>query len=173
MTAIEDRFWAKVAIAGPKECWEWTACREVGGYGRFWHSGGSIPAHRVAYELSTGESPGDLLVDHICRNRVCVNPAHLRLATAKQNAQNQSLARNNTSGFTGVYFNKCSRKWRAHLFHNGRRINLGYFKTVEAAYEARIVKERELFTHSYVGAESNHIDVSHIIRARARQLELF
>ena len=165
----EDRFWAKVATAGPEECWEWTGYCERNGYGRY-HK---YLVHRVAYELSTGESPGDLLVDHICRNRVCVNPAHLRLATAKQNAQNQSLARNNTSGFTGVYFNKCSRKWRAHLFHNGRRINLGYFKTVEAAYEARIVKERELFTHSYVGAESNHIDVSHIIRARARQLELF
>src|SRR6516165_987532 len=68
MTAIEDRFWAKVAITGPEECWEWTGHRGEDGYGRSQY--GQYPnrvrsqrAHRVAYELSTGESPGGLFVD--------------------------------------------------------------------------------------------------------------
>ena len=165
----EDRFWAKVATAGPEECWEWTGYCERNGYGRY-HK---YLVHRVAYELSTGESPGDLLVDHICRNRVCVNPAHLRLVTAKQNSENLSLGRNNTSGFRGVSWDKHARKWLAHLQHNGRKINLGLFKTAEAANEVVVAKRRELFTH----AESDHIDdISYVIPGHlscARQLELF
>jgi hypothetical protein len=179
MTATEDRFWAKVAIAGPEECWEWTGYRTPHGYGQ---CGGARSgkarartylAHRLAYELSIGEIPGGLLVDHICRNRACVNPAHLRLATAKQNAENRSLARNNTSGLRGVSWHSRDRKWEAKLAHDGRSIYLGYFKTAEAAYEARMAKECELFTHS---AGSDIDDISYVIPGHlscARQLEMF
>ena len=168
MTAIEDRFWAKAAIAGPEECWEWTGGRR-NGYGYYKTS----RAHRVAYELSTGEIPGDLYADHICRNRLCVNPAHLRLATAKQNSENRSLSRNNTSGFRGVSWDARSRKWRAAITNYGSFIHLGHFNTPEAAYEARMAKECELFTHS---AGSDIDDISYVIPGHlscARQLEMF
>ena len=46
-----------------------------------------VLAHRLAYELTIGDIPGDLTVDHLCRNRRCCNPAHLRLLTNEENGK--------------------------------------------------------------------------------------
>lgn len=73
---LEQRFWEKVDRGGPDECWAWTG----GGppsYGRFGIGGRTHLAHRVAYELMVGPIPDGLDIDHLCRNKVCVNPAHL------------------------------------------------------------------------------------------------
>jgi len=64
-------------------CWEWQACVDKDGYGRFSIGGGKwTRAHRVAYEMFNNEkiSPG-MEVDHLCRNRKCVNPEHLEVVT--------------------------------------------------------------------------------------------
>lgn len=70
-----ERFWARVQ----KEdgCWIWTA-GTCAGYGQFWMNGQNYRAHRLSYALRFGESPSHLVLDHICRNRGCVNPDHLR-----------------------------------------------------------------------------------------------
>lgn len=89
---VEERFWSKVDKSG--ECWEWTASVTNDGYGRFWCGGSMAMAHRVAwhlfvdssFELSPGYTRSDMIVvDHICRNRCCVNPEHLRLLTQHEN----------------------------------------------------------------------------------------
>lgn len=70
-----ERFWQKVSKAG--SCWEWTASKDKEGYGRFGFDGRPMTAHRVSYLLCVGTIPDGLVIDHLCRNRGCVNPAHL------------------------------------------------------------------------------------------------
>lgn len=86
MTPWQERFWSKVDMANLFGCWEWRAYRRPDGYGVF-NTDHSRPlrAHRVAYELVVGPIPAGLTVDHLCRNRGCVNPAHLEPVTMKEN----------------------------------------------------------------------------------------
>lgn len=79
------RFWAKVrrSEAG---CWEWQASLTAGGYGQYYPTK-RMPrrAHRVAYEALVAAVPAGLVLDHLCRNRVCCNPAHLEPVTQWEN----------------------------------------------------------------------------------------
>ena len=81
-----ERFWEKVDKAGQDECWLWTANKTApNGHGRFLGPGGQVMAHRFAYELLVGPIPEGLVIDHLCRVRLCVNPAHLEPVTAEEN----------------------------------------------------------------------------------------
>ena len=90
------RFWSKVEIASPTECWEWKASRKSHSYGLF-HMGkkGSSmkQAHRVAYELTRGPIPEGLELDHLCRNRGCVNPFHMEAVTHHENVLRGALVK--------------------------------------------------------------------------------
>lgn len=83
---LEERFWEKVEPTG--FCWNWTASTR-NGYGQISVGGrkGRIAgAHRVAYELLIGPIPDGLVIDHLCRNTLCVNPDHLEPVTVRENA---------------------------------------------------------------------------------------
>jgi hypothetical protein len=72
-----DRLLSKIRIQSDTGCWEWQAFRDADGYGTFWLNGESRRAHRASYELFVGPIPDEATLDHLCRNRCCVNPDHL------------------------------------------------------------------------------------------------
>jgi hypothetical protein len=78
-----DAFWDKVDRAGLNDCWLWNGASNSKGYGNF----RSRSAHVVAFELVNGPIARGLEIDHLCRVRACVNPAHLEAVTHQENVQ--------------------------------------------------------------------------------------
>lgn len=137
------RFWAKVPIKGIG-CWLWTGCRTPKGYGqiRLTKTGPTRPkiiaAHRLSYNVHVGEIPAGLEIDHICRNRLCVNPAHLRTVTRRDNVINsdgpsaQNLRK--TSCRKGHAFDRVDKR--------GHRICMTCNRETRRAYKRRRRAER-------------------------------
>ncbi|AVO22317.1 HNH endonuclease [Mycobacterium phage Smeagol] len=80
-----ERFLDKIVVAS-NGCWLWTAGKNHAGYGKFYAGGKDVAAHRWSYEWFHGPIPDGLTVDHLCNIRHCVNPAHLRPATSRENS---------------------------------------------------------------------------------------
>lgn len=144
---VRDRFWSKVDKSG--DCWLWGGHKDNRGYGRgYVHHGSQPAAHRMVYELEVGPIPAGMLVDHMCRTRLCVRPAHLRVVTDAQNKQNLGIMSNNKSGFRGVSWDAVNQKWRAICTTAGKRHFAGRHETIEAAAAAVVAKRLEVLTHS-------------------------
>lgn len=83
MIGVEERFWDKVQIGSG--CWQWTAGCTEDGYPVFSIHGKSVRGHRFSYELTNGPIEDGLQVDHLCRNRGCVNPLHMEIVSPREN----------------------------------------------------------------------------------------
>jgi hypothetical protein len=94
-------------------------------FGRLWL------AHRIAF-IWMGKALPDQ-VDHLNRNSIDNRWENLLASSAKENMKNLSMMRNNTSGVTGVYWNKASGKWMARVKINGKFRYLGYFTDLQEA----------------------------------------
>ena len=83
----------------------------------------TVPLHRfiLGYDKNS-----DVIIDHINRNRLDCRRENLRIVTPQQNSMNKSMQKNNTSGYTGVFFDKSKGKYCGVIGLNDRRIRLGY-----------------------------------------------
>lgn len=88
----DHNWWSRVDVCEPAACWLWLLSCGSHGYGQTWDGTTVLLAHRVAWTLANGEIPGDLTIDHICRNRRCCNPSHLRLMTNVENASANGMS---------------------------------------------------------------------------------
>jgi hypothetical protein len=162
-TGAEGRFWIKVDKDGPihprfGQCWMWTGAVKGNtkgyGYGEFMDDDGRfVSVHRYSYALEYGPINPDLEVDHICRNRLCVRPEHLRASTHKQNMENQGPTIRSRTGVRGVYVAGIDVltgvTWYGVLVgHNGTRCCGGFFTDIKLAEEAAVELRNRLFTHN-------------------------
>ena len=90
--SLEAKFWRHVIKTD--SCWLWSGRvnRNRGGYGCLNHQKKTLSAHRVSMLLHGKPIPDNMFSDHVCRNRLCVNPEHLRAVTPKQNTLENSIA---------------------------------------------------------------------------------
>ncbi len=75
------RFWSKVDVKKQNQCWEWRAAKTPNGYGIFGIDNRSTLAHTIAFKYAHSSIPKGLWIDHVCMNKLCVNPSHLRAVT--------------------------------------------------------------------------------------------
>lgn len=151
---VDQRFWQKVAKT--PSCWLWTGTLSRTGYGGFRKDGRMQKAHRVSYEMHVGPLSPDIEIDHICHNRACVRPSHLKASTRKQNTENRSGARRGSaSGVRGVSPYRDGKRWVASVGHLGRNIYIGIFDTIPEAEAAARAKRNELFTNNLLDRKAS------------------
>lgn len=144
--SVDQRFWSKVEKTNT--CWNWIGALDSRGYGAF-RVGRHVGAHRVSYELENGKIPNGFSLDHICHNRRCVNPAHLRPVTQKQNQEHRAGPnKNSATGIHGVISSRNGKRYRGQVMHNRERYIAGYFDTEEEARVAVVELRNSLFTHN-------------------------
>jgi len=142
-----ERFWKRTEKTD--KCWYWRGRIARNGYGMYSTGTRTNMAHRFAYTDVVGAIPNGYQLDHLCHNRACVNPSHLRLATNKQNNENPAgLNSNNTTGYRGVRYNKKNKRWYGRVQHDGKQLSCGGHETAEQAAEAARQLRLLVFTHN-------------------------
>jgi hypothetical protein len=106
-------------------------------------------AHRLVWLYVYGELPKEK-IDHVNRVAYDNRIQNLRLVDDKQNRENISIAKNNTSGHIGIYWLPKQNKWQAKIGHNKKRIYLGNFEQKSEAIMAMKQAEKQYFTHRSV-----------------------
>ena len=138
-----------------EECWLWNGTTDRNGYGSFRMGRRMMLVHRLMFIHRNGEIAPDREIDHSCHNRSCVQPAHLREVTRKQNMENKSGAQsNNKHGIRGVYWRPSLGKWIVQVGHNKRKVYGGLFNTDTEAEQAAIALRNKLYTHNEVDRQA-------------------
>jgi hypothetical protein len=127
-----DRFFARVNKTDG--CWLWNRPTEDG-YGEFYFNRRTFKAHRISYTLAKGQIPRGLLIDHMCRNRLCVNPDHLRAVDDATNA----LENSNSPASINHRKTHCNR---GHELANENLLRVGRNKENRSCHECDKARKR-------------------------------
>ncbi|WP_096978476.1 HNH endonuclease signature motif containing protein [Escherichia coli] len=110
------------------------------------------PAHCIIWEMHNGPIPVGYEVDHLDHIRSNNKLNNLRLVTRKENQRNQKLHKRNTSGFSGIYWEKAINKWRVRIMgNNGKSLSFGCFNNKDDAIAARNKAYADLGYHDNHG----------------------
>ena len=122
-----ERFWSRVDVKGPDECWEWKRGSTVQGYGCFHYGSSSIRAHRFSYQQHNGPIKEHDCVCHSCDNPKCVNPAHLWIGTRAENNADKE-----------------AKKRGVHPVQSSGESNTNYVLTTPEVIAARVMSRKGL-----------------------------
>lgn len=134
-----SRCWGKIDV----QDWDLVSGRTwsmtKAGYLQAKINGTPVYLHRMLMD-----NPRNRLVDHIDRDSLNNCRSNLRLATKKQNSENQGIREDNSTGYRGVDYHKSSDLYRARVRHHGREHHLGMYGTAEQANAAAIAERQRL-----------------------------
>ena len=151
-TRLPPKFWDNIDVT-PTGCWQWTGGLGSNGYGRMYFGGKRWQVHRLAYTALVAPVPDDLVIDHLCCNRACQNPAHLEPVTNAENIARadgamsvryaRRMACNKGHLFTpeNTYYYGPNKQWRKCKTCN--REHAGAFHHDPAHHEDVLQKKRE------------------------------
>jgi hypothetical protein len=110
-------------IIQSRNCWIWIGAKIWSGYGQFGLNGKLKLAHRVSYELFKEDIPEGLQLDHLCKNRSCVNPDHLEIVTTQENTRRGLTGKINHHKLKNTH---CPQghpysEENTYLYNNGRK----------------------------------------------------
>lgn len=141
--AFLRRFWRKVDIRGPDECWLWKGTLHgINGYGSIGRKARNMRVHRLSYFLHNGRLPKDLCVCHRCDRKPCVNPNHLFLGTIADNTRDRD---------------------RKHRVQHGEN----HYRTKLTPDQIRAIRASKMTTTAL--ARKYGVVTSHICRIKQRQ----
>lgn len=132
----------KVKPCDKVRCGDIAGSKSNKGYLQVGYKGKQYRAHRIVYEMVHGSIPVGMQIDHKNRVKDDNRLENLRLATNLENSRNGSMSSNNTSGSTGVFWDKGTGKWRASLCLSGKHFHLGIFTHKPDAIDARLAAEK-------------------------------
>lgn len=121
-------------------------------YKKVWIDGKNQYLHRVLWEEANGPIPEGMQIDHINGDRYDNRLENLRVVTRQENMRNARRSCSNTSGVTGVSWNKRDQKWQAKIYDdNGKQVHLGFHANLDDAVAARKEAEERLGYHANHG----------------------
>jgi hypothetical protein len=127
-----ERFWTLISTEPNTGCWLWLGTIDRDGYGKISANKKNLRAHRVAYAALVGEVPRGLQLDHLCRQRCCVNPHHLEPVTCAEN-----LRRGWSPSAMAAKQETCVRGHRFDGFARGQRTCRACARDATRRYRAR------------------------------------